>query len=245
MKTIEITTTQNVTIEYHFASVGERIFAFIIDIVILGFASILWTILVMNILRGSDGDHFLSLFLFGFFPIICYFLYFLLFEGFTGQTLGKKALAIKVVRLDGQEPQLGDYGIRALFHLLDTFFSLGILATALVASTDKHQRIGDMAANTCVVKLNPVAAFRLSDILRIDSKDSYEPVYPQVTQLKEEDMLLVKTTLARYRAHQNESHTEAVISITQRICEILNIEYPSDSIHFLNVILKDYIVLTR
>jgi uncharacterized RDD family membrane protein YckC len=247
MKNIEISTTQNVTIEYEFASLGERILAFFIDTIILFIMSILWNVFISITLGGFlDKDYFLTLFLTAFFPLMMYFLYFLLFEGFTGQTIGKKIVSIKVVRIDGQEPTLSDYAIRALFHLVDTVFSAGVLAITLVSTTDKRQRIGDIAANTCVVKLNPTSTFRLVDILTIDSLENYTPIYPQVTQLKEEDMLLVKSVLFRYQKHQNEAHSLAVINATNHLIEILNIStYPKDGTTFLNTILKDYIVLTR
>jgi uncharacterized RDD family membrane protein YckC len=247
MKNIEISTTQNVTIEYEFASLGERILAFFIDAIILFVVTVLWNWFVVVALGWFiSQDYFLALFLTTFFPLMMYFLYFLLFEGFTGQTIGKKIVSIKVVRIDGQEPTLSDYAIRALFHLVDTAFSAGFLAITLVSTTDKRQRVGDIAANTCVVKLNPTSTFRLVDILTIDSLDNYTPVYPQVTQLKEEDMLLVKSVLFRYQKHQNEAHSLAVINTTNHLIEILGISnYPNDGVTFLNTILKDYIVLTR
>jgi hypothetical protein len=188
----------------------------------------------------------MQMFLFGFFPLLFVFAYFLTMEGFTGQTLGKKALGIKVVRLDGQEPALGDYAIRTLFHLIDVLFTSGLLAIVLISFSAKKQRVGDMAANTSVVKLNPSSIFNLSDILKIDSLESYEPIFPQVLLLKEEDMLVVKSVLARYRMYQNEAHANIAIETVRHLVTILDIkEYPRDNLNFLNTILKDYIVLTR
>ena len=104
MSSIEISTTQNVTIEYQFASLGERILAFFIDLIILLILSIFWNFFV-TMLTGDavDEDHFLSLFVRTFVPLIGYFLYFLLSEGISGQTIGKKITNIKVIRLDGEE----------------------------------------------------------------------------------------------------------------------------------------------
>ncbi len=246
MKNIEIVTSQNVLIEYQLASVGERILAFFIDVALLFFLIYLWILVGRIAALGFENDHFMTLFLYGFFPLLIVFAYFLLMEGFTGQTLGKKALNIKVVRLDGQEPMLGDYAIRTLFHLVDVMFTSGLLAVVLVSVSAKRQRVGDMAANTSVVKLNPSSIFNLSDILKIDSLESYEPIFPQVLLLKEDDMLLVKSVLARYRMYQNEAHANIVIETVRHLVTVLDIkEYPRDNISFLNNILKDYIVLTR
>jgi uncharacterized RDD family membrane protein YckC len=245
MKNIEIITSQNVMIEYQLATVGDRILAFFIDAFVIAFGIFMWLSILSRSLSYND-DYFLIVFLQRFAPLLGTFFYFLLMESFTGQTLGKKALSIKVVRLDGQEPMLGDYAIRTVFHLIDTLTSSGLLATVLVAATAKRQRIGDMAANTSVVKLNPANIFRLSDILQIDSLQNYEPVFPQVLQLREDDMLLIKNVLSRYRQYPNEAHNNAVVAAARQLTDILGMKnYPTDSVLFLNTLLKDYIVLTR
>jgi uncharacterized RDD family membrane protein YckC len=246
MKNIDIVTSQNVLIEYQLASVGERILAFFIDAAVLFFIILCWfQIGGLTAIFFSD-DQFMTIFLFRFFPLLLVFAYFLLMEGFTGQTIGKKALGIKVVRLDGQEPAIGDYALRTLFHLVDVLLTSGLLAIILVAMSAKRQRVGDMAANTSVVKLNPSSVFTLSDILKIDSLESYEPIFPQVLLLKEDDMLIVKSVLARYRMYQNEAHANIAIETVRHLVTILDIkEYPRDNLSFLNTILKDYIVLTR
>jgi hypothetical protein len=68
----------------------------------------------------------------------------------------------------------------------------------------------------------------------------------QAKQLMEEDVLLIKTTLDRYQKHDNHAHEEALDMLAEKIREILKIEqYKFDNKHFLQTILKDYVVLTR
>ena len=107
-------------------------------------------------------------------------------------------MGIRVVRVDGQEPGLSDYLLRAVFHIVDSVFSSGILAAVFISSSSNNQRLGDMTANTTVIRLRHQLQFGLSDILGINSLDNYELTYPQVQQLAEEDMLLIKNMLARY-----------------------------------------------
>src|SRR5690606_13798469 len=97
-----------------------------------------------------------------------------------GQSWGKKAMGIKVVRIDGKEPGLSDYFLRAIFHITDTFASLGILAALMISSSEKKQRLGDMTANTAVIRVRFNLRFRLEDILKINTLENYEPTYPEV-----------------------------------------------------------------
>jgi hypothetical protein len=89
-------------------------------------------------------------------------------------------------------------------------------------------------------------AFRLGDILKINTLENYEPVYPSVRLMSEADMLLIKNLLGRYQTWHNASHAEAVRTATERICQSIGIEPPKgNQIEFLKTLLRDYIVLTR
>ena len=248
MKTIEIRTAQNVVIEYELALLRERAMAFMIDffiilmiffvIVVLFFGRILGNVLIGSMLGGV---------LYGLFPLILFIGYHLLSEIMTnGQTWGKRAMGLRVVRIDGQEPGLSDYLLRAVFHIVDALFSSGILAAIFISSSTNNQRLGDMTANTTVIRLRHQLQFGLSDILGINSLENYELSYPEVQQLSEEDMLLIKSVITRYRSHRNPAHEKALLEITDRIQKILKLEKaPADRIQFLKTLIRDYIVITR
>ena len=79
-------------------------------------------------------------------------LYYVLLEGYLGQTLGKMLLGIKVVREDNDEvPGLGAAFIRTLLRLIDGLFSY-LVAFISVQISGKNQRLGDMTAHTLVVR---------------------------------------------------------------------------------------------
>jgi hypothetical protein len=129
---------------------------------------------------------------------------------------------------------------------VDIYFSLGGVASVLIASSSKAQRIGDIVANTAVVKLSPRMNLMLKDVLTIHSQDSYKPEYPQAKQLKEEDVLLIKSALDRSRKYNNEAHDEALALLTARVAEIIEAEQRTpDNRKFLQTVMKDYVVLTR
>jgi uncharacterized RDD family membrane protein YckC len=79
-------------------------------------------------------------------------LYYILLEGYLGQTVGKMVLGIKVVREDnGEVPGLGGATIRTLLRIVDGLFSY-LVAFITVLISGKNQRLGDMAAHTLVVR---------------------------------------------------------------------------------------------
>ncbi|GAA0135047.1 hypothetical protein YSY43_18870 [Paenibacillus sp. YSY-4.3] len=83
-------------------------------------------------------------------------LYHLLLEGFTGFTVGKFIVRIQVVREDGRTPGLLKSLIRTLLRLVETNSVLfGAIPAGITAlATKKKQRLGDIAANTYVLKVS-------------------------------------------------------------------------------------------
>ena len=78
--------------------------------------------------------------------------YYALLEGYRGQTVGKMLFGLEVVREDtGAVPGPKAAAFRALMLLLADAQFLGIVGLAAILLTEKHQRIGDMAAGTLVV----------------------------------------------------------------------------------------------
>ncbi|HEX2728466.1 MAG TPA: RDD family protein, partial [Rubrobacteraceae bacterium] len=79
-------------------------------------------------------------------------LYYVLMEGYLGQTAGKMLLGIKVIRENtGEVPGPGAAAIRTLLRIVDGLFSY-LVAFIAVLATEKRQRLGDMAARTLVVR---------------------------------------------------------------------------------------------
>ncbi|MFI5151601.1 MAG: RDD family protein, partial [Bacteroidia bacterium] len=164
----------------------------------------------------------------------------------NGRSVGKLALGIRVVKLNGKQATLSDFIIRWMFRLVDIYMSFGTLATILISSTDKSQRIGDIIANTVLINVRPSRSQRLKDLLSIQSLDTYQPQYPDVKYLNEEDMLLVKSVLERKRKYGNEAHLLAEEELVKHLMGILKLnKLNTDNSVFLKTLLKDYIVLTR
>ncbi|MDN5204750.1 RDD family protein [Fulvivirgaceae bacterium BMA10] len=238
MQTIEINTTQNVVIQYEMAGLKERILAFFLDSLII-WSSVFILAAMLASTVGEVITYIVTSLIFFFYTLVSEII-------MDGQTIGKKALKIKVIKLNGKEPVLSDYLLRWVFRIVDIYFSLGTIASILISSSDKGQRIGDMMANTVIIKTDPTIGFGLNDILKISSLENYNPEYPEARKLSEESMLLVQNLLHTINKHPNKAHGEALTMLVDKLCSELNIEEkPKDKKAFLKTLLKDYVVLTR
>lgn len=249
MKQIEIRTAQNVTIDYELATLWERALSFLIDFIIyfifyISAFSVVNAIFSWEILSSGGFIDLIIVMLF-MFGLLGY--HFFMELGFNGQSVGKMALGIRVVRVDGEEAGISAFLLRSLFLVVDFFLSLGILAMLFIVSSTRHQRLGDLTANTTIIRLRTSMRFKLGDILKINTVENYEPQYEEVKRLKEEDMLLIKEVLNRQMRYQNAAHDEALEQMVDKVVETLDIERPKKRHYtaFLRTLIRDYIVLTR
>ena len=78
--------------------------------------------------------------------------YHVYFEGRTGQTIGKRMAGIKVVRQDtGGAPGAKAALVRTLLRAVDGLVGYGV-GLLFALSSEKRQRLGDLAARTLVVR---------------------------------------------------------------------------------------------
>ena len=194
MKNIEITTAQKVTIQYELASVGNRIAAFIVDLMVLYGMILLLSAVFINLLDGSSLFNY-----FVFLVILPIMLFYTLLSEILldGQTVGKRAVGLKVVKLNGDPASAFDYLIRWAFRFTDIWMSAGSVAALLISSSLYSQRLGCLLSGTTVIKKNSTRTFALKDILNIYSTENYEPKYPQVVQIDEKDMIFLKKSSGR------------------------------------------------
>jgi uncharacterized RDD family membrane protein YckC len=79
--------------------------------------------------------------------------YYILLEGYLGQTIGKMATGIKVVsEHTAATPGIAAATVRTVLRLVDGLFDY-LVGFVTVLTSSKRQRLGDMAANTLVVRV--------------------------------------------------------------------------------------------
>ena len=231
MEFITVHTTQNIGIDYEIGGLGERIVARIIDYAIFIPFLIVGAIMASGLSSTGLGIYFIALFaIFIFYDLLCEVF-------FNGQSFGKKVMKIRVISLDGRRPKFSQYLLRWLFRLVDFAItgSLGALIAAI--ATKDGQRIGDIVAGTALIKTH--ARTTQDNIIYAPTNDAYQPVFTQVTQLRDSDISLIHEVMENYYKTGN---SVLVYNLADRIRAHLAISMPAnmDSLVFLQTILKDY-----
>ncbi|MDJ1503942.1 RDD family protein [Xanthocytophaga agilis] len=247
MNTIQIQTTQNVFIEYQPAGVGDRLLAGIIDALIRTAYSIILLVLfgmATNLMDRSSPvanfDFVSILWLILNLPNLFYTL--ILEIVMDGQTIGKRALNIKVVRLDGTQPTIGNYIIRWLLRIIDVYFpcGIGLVAIITISTSSQGQRLGDMAAGTTVITMKRRVTLAQTRLPEVDS--NYQPLYPQVVRLSDRDIEIIRETLQTY--HRNGNDPYLLSSLAAKLQTLLDVQTTQSNLEFLQTILKDYTYIT-
>lgn len=232
--TIRVQTTQNVVIEYPLASLGDRMLAFLIDALILT-AYVILCYLVFDWFEINDTWVNMSI------VTIPYLAYHLLFETLmNGQSPGKRAMKIKVVRLDGSSPTIGNYLLRWLFRILEVTAMQGTIAIVTIAASTKGQRLGDVVAGTSVVKLVKPEDTTAESVFTL-TEEGYEPVFSQAAQLNDRDIEIIQQALVVNRETGN---IKPAMAVVEKIKILLNIESDLPPLKLLYTIIKDYSALT-
>jgi len=251
MATIRIHTTQNVTLEYEVGSIGDRIVATLIDYLVLVAWAALWGLIFRNAGSNSGGSHeptdwsspagiiaiiIIALILS---PFVFYSLASEVF--FNGQSLGKKARHLRVVRLDGTAPRLGDYFLRWLLRIVDLYlpFAGGLVAIITVAVNGKGQRLGDMAAGTAVVSTKAPASL-LPDLVAPAAPEDYQPMFPQAADLSDYDVSLLRQLLSRSLQQGNYL---LLNETANKIKQLLHVQSDMPDEAFLRTVLRDHAYL--
>lgn len=228
-----IITGQFVRIEQTPASIGERILALIIDYVLISIYLFSTTYIFYETITTYTPSIVVYLVCI-YFPA---FFYFLLCEVFNrGQSVGKKIMNIRVVKVDGSTPGISAYMLRWLLFVIDGPLTGG-LGFIVILLTKNNQRLGDLAAGTMVLKENSYRKIHVSlDEFDYLSK-TYRPTYPQAIDLSLEQIDVITRTLESNK--KDKAHRVAALS--QKVQQLLAIRArEDDQEEFLRVILRDY-----
>lgn len=239
MNTITITTSQNIDFEYELGSLGDRIVGAIIDyIIIIAYVIIVLWAFVFNSSSSFAGTYAILIML-SFLPVVFYDLASELL--LNGQSLGKKIMGIKVISISGDQPSFSQYLNRWIFRLVDFTFSSSLVAVVMVAATEKKQRLGDVIAGTVLVKTKPRT--HLTDTwYEQNNAPTYTVTYPEVINLKDSDIQLIKEVMLTVRRTHN---TMLALQTQNKIEQILHIQSRQiEAMEFLRIVLTDYNFLT-
>ena len=134
-----------------YVGVGRRLVATIVDGIIIG---ILFGVIsgIFLIQQDAMSDSLELLGTSNIAAIVVFIVYYAALEATTGATIGKRLLGLRVVMVDGAPVDWASSIIRNVLRIVDILPGFYLLGAIFVWSTEKNQRIGDLGANTVVIR---------------------------------------------------------------------------------------------
>jgi uncharacterized RDD family membrane protein YckC len=240
MQAVTIETTQNVHIRLNLASLGQRVGAFVIDILIT-YITLTATLAFIAQLSGFGGEG--TIWIAGglFLLLISYHLVMeFLFEG---QSVGKMMVGIRVIREDGRSGSFFNYFMRWILRPVDIAATFGVVAIVSVAVTGKQQRLGDILAGTVVVRTRSNAA-KIGEQERAEMISSdYVITYPQVSVLTDEEIRKIRRLFNEIEQGDHDYYTSSklMIQLKSAVVKKMGIPAPDEEARlFLKRVVQDY-----
>jgi uncharacterized RDD family membrane protein YckC len=155
---LNIATPELVDIQLPLAGIGSRFIALLVDMLIWFAGFLVLVILLAIFLPGIEAFSKISeqwaVAAAIFMVFLLFWGYFTLFEAFwNGRTPGKRVARIRVIQRSGRAISLFESMARNLVRYVDMqpfpMYAVGVIA---IFATRQHQRLGDLAAGTLVVR---------------------------------------------------------------------------------------------
>ena len=249
MLSVKLDTGFNIEVEFPVCPFHKRLMAWIIDLFVCWFyVKIMATFFDLPSFFIFVSDMQAKCILVGL-PVLFYHL--VCEMTMNGQSVGKMAMGIKVITVDGGQPGVGQYLIRWIFRLVDFpllvvgavitnelpwwMFPLVFAGLFCVIFTKRSQRIGDLVAGTMLIDLRNRTSWQ--DTVFTELETSYTPRYPQVMQLSDRDINTLKSIIETVKKRRD---YDLSLKIAERIKSKLKMESEEDSFDFLQTLLKDY-----
>jgi len=240
MSNLQITTTQNVNLFFTPASVGERILAYGVDLLIKIAYVVVVGILFFQVFNVKDLNISNNMLLIAILSLLSLPVVFYTLVSETlmeGQTIGKKLVKIRVVKIDGYQAGFFDFFIRWIFILVD--INMGFAPGLVTMIITRHtQRLGDLAAGTAVI--TEKSKYDISNTILMDVDDKYEPYFAQnqVLLFSDNDMRIIKENA---ETAFNKDNFKLLTHLVQKIESVMNIRNPFKSEReLLETLQKDF-----
>ncbi len=174
-----IDTPERVAFDYTIADIGNRFLAAFVDIVLVGMAllGLNGVLLALLAAAGVDPGAFgfedetlgwaggLAIAVYAALNFLVIWGYFMLLElKWNGQTVGKKLVGIRVVRVDGSPAGNLETAVRNLVRIVDFMPTAYLIGFVTMLFNSQARRLGDLAGGTLVVKVD--APITLDQLVR-------------------------------------------------------------------------------
>ncbi|MEO6835693.1 MAG: RDD family protein [Candidatus Tumulicola sp.] len=236
-RSVTVRTPESIAFHYELAGLGSRFLAVAVDLIvqiILAIGAIIitgYTLQGINRflsslhLKSSQADAVITA---G--AIVLYFIiffgYFIAFEAlWNGQTPGKRAIGIRVVRDGGYPIGFTESVIRNLIRVIEVaLFAYGVSAICAIVSA-YNKRLGDLAAGTIVVRDSAFEVSNPARWLEGDLDPSPSIGVAGAAALTDEELSVVR----RYLERRSQLEPEVARQLAQRVAASIRPKLGPDS----------------
>ncbi len=250
-----IDTPENIEFAYDIAGIGSRFLAAIIDSLLIGAALLILGIIVTVIgARDSLTRSTLGSVVAAIGAILSFLIlwgYYIVFEMvWNGQSVGKRAIGLRVVREGGRPVTFVSSAIRNLIRIVDflpAFYGVGVI----VMFVDRRaRRLGDLAGGTLVVKerrgvtlesLTTPAAVPLTR----PGEPALQPTLQNIHLLNDQDYNLIQEFLRRRGELGRDARMRLGVQLASGLQARLGLPQGGDAERFLQYVAAEYQLLKR
>jgi uncharacterized RDD family membrane protein YckC len=225
-----IITPEAVVLELETAGIASRVFSGAIDAMVQAVIFIVLTLLMLLALSGGGGaDTATAQAIAGALLFAVIFLYPAISEMATrGRTLGKAALGLRVVTIEGAPIRFRHAAIRSMGGIVDKWLPPGGLVGAFfVLGTPSRQRIGDLLAGTLVIRDPNRTALPIG--FWFSAPPGLEPFAATIdpTAFTVDQYTIVRAFLMRTRELSPAARYSVALDLATRTERLLRIERPA------------------
>lgn len=227
MSDLSIYSSEKVYYKYEIVGLGSRFVGFLLDyLIIMAVYAVLAFFAFLTVPKIGLSENvmiyvYVGILVFAFFLTLIYFIFFE--TTWNGQTPGKKAAGIRVIRSTGEAVTVGSILVRNILRFVDFLpasYTVGILT---ILFSKNRQRVGDMVAGTVVVKEQHLEVPETFTAVEID------PMLAGLLRLRmplllEEDFNIVRNYFTRQATLTPGSSAKLADNISQKLAVKMGID---------------------
>lgn len=225
-----IVTPEAVVLDFETAGLASRLLSGLIDVTI----QFVLLVLVMIGAAGASGVLAGS----GVAEASLYVLVFLVLFGYPvaletlwrGRTVGKSALGLRVVTVNGLPVRFRHAAIRSMLGLIDKWIGGGAVGIIVVLLTRRNQRVGDLVAGTIVLRERQTTAHQGPVAFRPPPQLAAYCASLDVTGLSQRDYVAIRSFLLRAHTLPPSTRNNLARAIAMPLHERLRSSVP-DGMH--------------
>jgi uncharacterized RDD family membrane protein YckC len=250
-----IDTPENIEFAYDIAGIGSRFLAAIIDTLLIGIAQAI-VILIGGLASSAIGLRAAGSLAAALGALLAFAIlwgYYIAFELlWNGQSPGKRAIGLRVVREGGRPITFVSSAIRNLIRIVDFLPALYGIGVLVMFVDRRSRRLGDLAGGTLVVKERRVVTLEslttagaVAPPPLAPGETLPQPTLPNIGLLDQRDYNLVQEFLSRRAELGRDARARLGAQLAGGIQARLGLPQGGDAERFLQYVAGEYQLMKR